>query len=885
MIVDKICIQQVIGCLMKKPQLLSEIDKYTLTPDDFSTKFEKSLFVAINGLYAMGAIDITPMDIENYLSSSAGAAQIFKQYNGIEYLQDIEEFCAVENFSYYYTKLKKMNLLRDLKKMGFDVSDFYVEDLTDPRALEVNSNFEALSIKNIIDRVKKKLARLDSEYAKTNEITVEKVADGIDDFLSSLRECNEIGLPIQGKIINHVISGAQRGCLTIRSAASGVGKALPNSTVIPTPKGWRRVDEIKVGDELFDAFGKPTKVLGVYPQGEKEVYEITLKDGRSAKCCNEHLWSYNISGQRDHIKEQRRFYTKTLQEIIENEKLQANDGQYRILIPMQKAVQYEEKKHFLPPYIFGLFLGDGSFRQHPSNKSLQFSSESDELPNVIGQTMGWFVKKNSEKNYSWYFATKEKQDKSGEKINVWVEDALREYPELINTDSKTKFIPREYIEDSIENRFALLQGLMDSDGSVDEKGRTAFFTISEQLRDGVVEIARSLGFKAHVAIDTHKPTNIGYIVSIQGTPQDKVRLFRLKRKKERIENWANGTHCFEKNTHSPIVKIESLGYSEEMTCFYVDNKEHLFLTENFIVTHNTRAAVSDACYLAYPIRFNWTKCKWEQTGNNEKVLFVITEQQVSQVKRMILAYLTDINESRFTYSQFTEMEEKVIEQAIELIKEYANNFIIIRIPDPSIELVKTLVRENCLIYDIGYVFYDYVFISTGLLAEFRGFSLRNDELLLLFATALKDLAVELDVCMFTSTQVNANVDDNKNIRNEASLAGGRSTINKADNGMIMARPTKEELDILEPIIQSYGLPNVVTDVFKVRSGQWTQVRIWSIVDLGRMKREDLFITDSRLEVIQNFDKEDFYTANNWDSESYAETLRKVEELNGLLRNN
>lgn len=523
MIIDKICIQQVIGCLMKKPQLLSEIDKYTLTPDDFSTKFEKSLFVAINGLYAMGAIDITPMDIEDYLSSSAGAAQIFKQYNGIEYLQDIEEFCSIENFPYYYIKLKKMNLLRDFKKMGFDISDFYIEDLTDPRALEVNSNFESLSIKNIIDRVKKKVARLDSEYAKTNEITVEKVADGIDDFLESLKECNEIGLPIQGKIINHVISGAQRGCLTIRSAASGVGKS--------------------------------------------------------------------------------------------------------------------------------------------------------------------------------------------------------------------------------------------------------------------------------------------------------------------------------------------------------------------------RAAVSDACYLAYPIRFNWTKCKWEQTGNNERVLFVITEQQVSQVKRMILAYLTDINESRFTYSQFSEIEEKVIEQAIELIKEYASNFIIIRIPDPSIELVKTLVRENCLIYDIGYVFYDYVFISTGLLAEFRGFSLRNDELLLLFATALKDLAVELDVCMFTSTQVNANVDDNKNIRNESSLAGGRSTINKADNGMIMARPTKDELEILEPIIQMYGLPNVVTDVFKVRSGQWTQVRIWSIVDLGRMKREDLFITDSRLEVIQNFDKEEFYTANNWDTDDYAKTLRRVDELNGLLRDN
>ena len=91
----------------------------------------------------------------------------------------------------------------------------------------------------------------------------------------------------------------------------------------------------------------------------------------------------------------------------------------------------------------------------------------------------------------------------------------------------------------------------------------------------------------------------------------------------------------------------------------------------------------------------------------------------------------------------------------------------------------------------------------------------------MMATALKDLAVELNVCVFTSTQVNAAADNNTNIRNESSLAGGRSTINKADNGAIMARPTKEELEILEPIINTYGKPNLVTDIFKVRSGEWT----------------------------------------------------------------
>ena len=99
--------------------------------------------------------------------------------------------------------------------------------------------------------------------------------------------------------------------------------------------------------------------------------------------------------------------------------------------------------------------------------------------------------------------------------------------------------------------------------------------------------------------------------------------------------------------------------------------------------------------------------------------------------------------------------------------------------------------------DIGYVFYDYIFIGPSLLSEFKGFNLRNDEVLLMFSTALKDLAVELNIFVMSSTQVNANGDDSTNIRNESTLAGGRATINKADIGAVMARPTKEELKILE----------------------------------------------------------------------------------------
>ena len=167
----------------------------------------------------------------------------------------------------------------------------------------------------------------------------------------------------------------------------------------------------------------------------------------------------------------------------------------------------------------------------------------------------------------------------------------------------------------------------------------------------------------------------------------------------------------------------------------------------------------------------------------------------------------------------------------------------------------------------------------------------------MFATALKDLAVELDVAMFSSTQLNAKGDDNKDIRNEGSLAGGRSTINKADNGAIMARPTKEELEILEPLFQKKQIqgnnvvflskdetfyiekPNLVTDIFKVRSGEWTQVRIWSVMNLGTLRKKDLFITDSRLEPIDDFYEREEYKIKSWDEHEDEHLKVILERLN------
>lgn len=294
----------------------------------------------------------------------------------------------------------------------------------------------------------------------------------------------------------------------------------------------------------------------------------------------------------------------------------------------------------------------------------------------------------------------------------------------------------------------------------------------------------------------------------------------------------------------------------------------------------TRQAVGDACYLAFPFRRDEISGKWVQEGNNKKVLFIATEQSAKEIQKMILAYLTGFNETKFRYGGFTPEEEIIIKQALWVMKTYQDNFFIVRMPNPTIELVKTIVRENVLMHDIEYVFYDYLFICPSLLNEFKGFNLRNDELLLMFSTALKDLAVELNIFMMSSTQVNANADDNRNIRNEASLAGSRSIINKADIGAIMARPTKEELDLLKSEDQTMALPNIVTDIFKVRSGEWNQVRIWSDVNLGNLRKKDLFVTNSRLEILQGVGGGYRYEPS-WDNETTTLYISQLKEIEGI----
>ena len=516
------------------PSLLDLEDKYKFNNEDFPQEFHKILFGSIYNLHQLGAKQISIEDIEKYLEQRPKKYAVYKINKGSEYLENIKEMCQLAAFDYYYNRMKKMTLLRMYNKsVGMDLSWLYDPDnVLDVKKKEAQESwFDNTPINEIANTINDKIDEIKAKYIDNSEDGVIQAGDGALALLERLKTNPEIGYPLYGRLVNAVHRGARLKKFYLRSAATGVGKALPNSTIIPTPNGLKTVGEIRAGDYLFDAFGKPTLVKAMYPQGLKEVWEITFKDGRKAKCCEEHLWSYCTERQRKEQKLNRKFYTKTLKEINKLELYQKGHG-YKILVPMQKAVEYPLKQYYLQPYTFGLLLGDGSFRYDNTNKGLRFSSENNELPSAIAMEMNWNYKKCSEYNYTWMF----ENPNNITHTNVWVEEALKDFPALWQTKSETKFIPREYLEGSIEQRFDLLNGLLDTDGSVDkEKGRISYYTVSPQLRDDVIELSLSLGFKTTWLEDNHKDSLPLYKIEITGTPEDKLKLFKLKRKHDLIE--------------------------------------------------------------------------------------------------------------------------------------------------------------------------------------------------------------------------------------------------------------------------------------------------------------------------------------------------------------
>ena len=507
--IDRHTIIQVLGGLMNHPDLLNETDKYNLAPEDFPNSLDKYGFSAIYNLYADGANKIHAVDVISLLQENLVAKNLIEKENGVTFFQDCEVNSDEGNFNFYYNRLKKLNLLREIQLTGRDTNDIFCENPLDDNYVEINEKFQKMSVNDIVNILKSEVASFENKYSYNNLVEESYAADDILELIDEWRKTPEIGYQLQGDIFNTVCRGGRRGKLYLRSAPSSGGKS--------------------------------------------------------------------------------------------------------------------------------------------------------------------------------------------------------------------------------------------------------------------------------------------------------------------------------------------------------------------------RQMVGDACNIAYPIRYDRNKREWVSTGSCEKVLYIMTEQDPEEIKTMILAYLTGYNEEIFLYGTYGEEEMPRIKIAADIMEKFKDNMLFARIPDPCSSVVKNLFRKYSIQFGVNIFFYDYIFSSPAMLSEYRDLGLQEHVCLRMFTTTLKNLAIELDAFIMTSTQTNSGDDPKGGFRDFRNLEGSKAIRNLVDLGCIFARVTPDELQLISKFVDNFGLkPNIVTDVYKNRRGRWTNIRIWSYYDYGTCRKQDLFVTSATMkEKLEDFVIMDF---KNQDEQDFSDLL-------------
>lgn len=749
--------KMIVGAIINQPDLLDTDEAQRLEDFDFTEPLHRMVYFTVHNLYQEGHSKINGALIDQYLSVRPRMYEYFNSNEGYEFVNEAVEIGAPTSFKPNVERVKKLSLLRGLSGVGVDVSFIYDWQTEDLSAFQKQSdNVDRMSILELGSLISDRIdSIIDGAAGGSSVSTSIHGSDGFRSLIAGFKDAPEMGSPLYGGLINTITRGARLGKFYLGSAPTGGGKAIPNNTLIPTPQGMRLVGDVRQGDFVFGQDGKPTKVLQVHPQKEeKEIWEMTFTDGRKVKSCSEHLWEYRYDSHRTkeyRVEDIQALYNRALK--LKNGLKNADGRGYRFHIRLNEPVQYEEKQFSVDPYIMGLALGDGSFRYDKTNKAFVFSSNDEEMVQSIAESLDCNFKKNSDHNFGYVF-----KPKNNPKKNLWVGEIFEQYPELWNLKSEDKFIPEVYMQGSIEQRLSLLQGLLDTDGSIDRKGRVSFTTASPQLRDQVILLVNSLGMTGTYGIDKREKYTMGecYDVNIQAKKEIKPKMFRVKRKQNIAIKYASSTEREEYKDHLAIVDIQPTKEKTEMTCFTVDNEDSLFLMNDYIVTHNTRLMVGDAVNFAVDTIYDKKKKQWIDNGIKEGSLFITTELDETEIQTLVAAFMTDINESLILDGRATEEQDERLDTAADILED--SPFWIEHIPDFSIGEIERIIRRHVRENDVKYVAFDYIHTSMKFLAEITKFSngmkLREDQILFMLSSKLKDLASELGIFIQSATQLN-----------------------------------------------------------------------------------------------------------------------------------
>lgn len=338
-------------------------------------------------------------------------------------------------------------------------------------------------------------------------------------------------------------------------------KALCLETEIPTPSGFKKMGDLRVGDSVFAIDGTSTKITHESEVFENNnCYELTFSNSTKIVCDEDHLWefsSFNLTRQKNLI-------SKVVPRIMKAS--EAFDYFTRSKNPLLKvrkprSVKYPEKKLDIEPYLLGYWLGDGT------TCSGAITGEMQDLSYLILKLDSWGYK-------SRVLKYKERSPR----LSIYgLQKKLRQLGVF-----GAKKIPEDYLFSSEDQRLDLLKGLLDSDGSCSKLGQITFFNTNLLLANQVLSLVRSLGIKATITKyrAVIKGKDCGHYYRVQFFPD--IKCFDLERKAQRQKT------KFSDRANWLYLKDIKKTKSVKTKCIAVDHSDKLFLvTRDYIPTHNT----------------------------------------------------------------------------------------------------------------------------------------------------------------------------------------------------------------------------------------------------------------------------------------------------------
>lgn len=348
------------------------------------------------------------------------------------------------------------------------------------------------------------------------------------------------------------------------------GAPQPLSAKVLTPAGWATMGDIRPGDRVIGADGHGHLVVDVYPQGMRPIYRVQFGDGTSAESTLDHVWTVS----NDYDRRRGVLRNMTLADLIEGG-FHYPSGPAKWAVPMVDPIEFDPAGDLpLDAYLMGLLLGDGSFRSNGRGSggvSLACAAtDVDETVETITPMLPVGVTITRRDRGGWselYFRG------PGAPLKNPMTSVIRDLG-LFDVLGKDKSIPSVFLTAAVKDRVALLQGLIDSDGHM-EATAVRFTTTSAQLAEDVRELVGSLGGVATVRPNKNRST---LTVNVRQLPEWIVPA-RLARKAAAVPN----SSALRVRT---IVGAEWVR-DEEAQCIRVDSADHLYVTDDFVVTHNT----------------------------------------------------------------------------------------------------------------------------------------------------------------------------------------------------------------------------------------------------------------------------------------------------------